>query len=333
MQKSPEMVESVFKSDRVVMMSSALTYKAGLDRTDVDLLSKVSALIDKKMCRYQSTYAQRSFENSGLESGLVEVTKDVKKDLENRNIEDKHDELNDARYLDYNEDDQEIRRQESYNEVAELLTLHGDILRNTKIATNTKRKELRQHIKNYRLLIMEVVEQFKFIIERTDFAELFKAFDLKDGSREVGERVIRKVMGLMLQAIPTSAIMHIAEHLSNPKIPRSLEAIIDEESDYELEMLYILVLYVLDAKKGEKKLRAWLKKHQSYVLESMAWTCIKIEGHSRKLKDSEIKHVVKLLDDLRGRFKPDTKKKPPFLVDSFQSDIKNEFLKSSDQIN
>jgi len=332
LQKHPAGIDDIFSNQKVLLYSRALSYKAGLERNDIGILTRIGELIDQKLITHKKRYASTKLEKLGIEKGLIEYSKNVKAELNAGNQNDVHDNITDETYLNYDENDQEIQYQENVDSIAELLVLHSDVIRNSReIKATVKRTELKNHINRYQYLIFEVIEQFVFLLEGLNNEKLLSLLNIKKKNAK-NDEIAKAIKGLIVQSIPVSAIIFIADNLGNPKLAKSLTHVIANENEKERSLLYILVLYLLDSKKGEQELRKWLDQNKNtYILDNLAWMVIKYDAHTRKLSEKEIDKIVSLLDTIRHRHPAKKVNEIDYIKDEFRTGTKKELLKSSEK--
>jgi hypothetical protein len=140
MQKDDAKKIEVLNSPKYLRFSAALSYKAGLDRNDKILLDIIDSRTQEKMIEYFGNYGEKSIESLQIDSGLLEYNQDIEKSVRQKNKSEVKDNLQDKKYLSYDEDDQRIQDEEEYDDIIELVTLNSDIIRNTREVSNNDKK-------------------------------------------------------------------------------------------------------------------------------------------------------------------------------------------------
>jgi hypothetical protein len=327
MQKDDAKKIEVLNSPKYLRFSAALSYKAGLDRNDKILLDIIDSRTQEKMIEYFGNYGEKSIESLQIDSGLLEYNQDIEKSVRQKNKSEVKDNLQDKKYLSYDEDDQRIQDEEEYDDIIELVTLNSDIIRNTReVSNNDKKRCLSNNISAYLGLMWYGAESFKDIINTVDKDGLRKLLLIKSTSKkEIDVDVLlRRIRQIILQIIPISIIDYMSEHLSNPKLKLPVSELINTESDINKKLYYVLLLFKIDVNTAIIETKKLINSSKLYVIDHIIFLYIYFFCFHNKLNDTVLEQLIALMNKIRSKYPVKDKKYP--VGDTFSSDIKKNIL-------
>ncbi len=230
----------------------------------------------------------------------------------------------------YDEDDQDIEEREQYDDVIQLITLHSDIIRNTReIDTSLKKHYITNSVNNYVGLMWEALDTFKDIVTNagTDKIEEVLLFKKGDKGRQTAtEELIRRMERIVFQIIPVSVIEYMSEHLENPKLKRPVRSILKEETVLGKKLFYALLLLTIDLDSGIDECKNLIHNSESYVVDHIIFIYSMIYSLEHKLEEGEVERILDLLDSIRKKYAEGRKDLRPLVRDTFRSNIRKMIL-------
>lgn len=330
MQKDQTKMEYILSRDDYLKFDSALAYKAGLDRNDIKLLEEIDNRAHGQLKEFFEKHREKDLNQLKIEAGLIQYADNIEKDIREKNTADFKDELKDRKYLSYDEEDQEMEEEVDYDDIVRLITLNSDIIRNTReIDPESKRKYLENNVNCYFTLLWQTMELFEDIIDSTDKNGL-KEFLLKEygkvkEDKEI-ELMLKRVKQIIFQIIPVSILVYMSERLYNLKLKRPVSKILKEEGILAKKLFFSLLLLNLDLQSALKELKKIVKESKSYVVDNIIFLYVMFYCYENKLEDPELDELIKFMNSIRDKHADPTKKVPPFVRDTFASDVKREVL-------
>ena len=314
--------------------STALAYKAGLDRNDNDLLNTISERLVKNIEPIAKGNSHKKFTEYEIEDALIEYTKEVENEIKEKSTSDEIDKRRDEKYLAYDDEDQGLISSDNDEELdlVELVTLYSDIIRNTReISADQKQTHLRISINSYLALMWESLESFKLFIESLDKVDMKKflfnsSFSLKK-KIEISDtelnKISKRIKEYILTIIPISIILYMADHLSNNKLSRTLISLIEVEKNINAQLFYALLLLKMNIEKALKYLKDIINDSDSYIIDRIVFDYLINYCLENEVTEKDFNNITEILQIIREKYSKKVKQKDKkiYIKDTFISDL------------
>ncbi|MBA3883323.1 MAG: hypothetical protein H0X73_11560 [Chthoniobacterales bacterium] len=229
--------------------ATALGYKAGLSRNDAELLENIRRRSVEALREALRDVAFQNFDQLPVDAALSQFSEQVEKDIVEKNSADEVDARRDA-LLPQSGAPQKIDSAEECDDLGVLVTLHSDIIRNTReVPPDTKVDNLRDNVSSYVALMWGSLVAFKEFVTAIPEEDAIKLLFRGVPSKKQEVRLKKLVEGshrLVYQIVPISVICYMTDHLGNPKLSRSVARILDGELGLVERLFHLLLLFRLD---------------------------------------------------------------------------------------
>jgi hypothetical protein len=304
---------------------TALSYKAGLDRNDDDLAKVIDARLTDAMQEVIEKYKSAGFEPLEIESGLIEFSDKIAQEIRDKNNPKEKDPIKDKKYLDYDEDDQEIERVEQNDEVLTLVTLYSDIIRNTTdINLSSKTTHIAKDIKYFVCIMWVVLDVFRDFIENIDKEGLHDLLHIQVEDSEKDEKLVESIKQFVLQLFPASIINYMSDHLANPRLKKATRHLLENSSDLTERLFYIILLLKLDIKSALPHIKSQIKTTKSLIVDSIISISLRIHCYENEIEIKDLDEVISILQAIRDKHASKAKELPMPISDTFASDFKEQ---------
>jgi predicted phosphodiesterase len=330
MQKDNIKKINILNSSKYIRFSSALAYKSGLDRNDVELLDIIHKKTQTQFADFLEKHTSKSVDDFEIESGLIEFDKEIEKEVRSKNTSDAKDASHDSQYLSYDENDQTIKEDADSDNTIELLTLNSDIIRNTReIDAKLKQQYIKGNVSAYIGMMWHVAESFKEFISDLDKNNIRDALILKtDKAKDIDiDILLRKVREMIMQIIPISIIHYMSDHLSNPKLKHAVLELVKAETNMNVRIFYSLLLLRIDLSSAILEITSLIEQSNSYVIDQIVFMYMLLHCYCTKLEESHLNKLISLMEKIRSKYPSKQQKIPAFVRDTFASDVKQAVLK------
>lgn len=245
-----------------------------------------------------------------------------------KNKADAVDATKDSIYLAYGNSDHEITSKKADDNFGVLVTLNSDIIRNTReLPSQLKASYLRNNVDHYISLMWATLHSFQNFVGKVDDKEIEKLLirGTRSKSHEVRvRRILEQSHKLVYQIVPISMVLYMTDHLSNPKLARTVKKILEGTDDLtEVQRLFYMLLYFKLDKAGAYKIVKKIIAHsKSAVCDYIIYTYIRWYCFENQLTDEDLAEVLDLLEDIRNKYVQPARNLPPFVKDTFHSDVR-----------
>lgn len=323
MEKDDARREFVLGRSDYLRYSTALAYKAGLSRNDRSLLVEIDRRAAMALKAVLPAELVTAFEETSPDVMLTGITDKIDSEIRERNNPDAVDKQRDA-LLNAASEVTEIA-QDDGDMLGELVTLHSDILRNTReVSPSDKIQCLHNNVKYYCSLMWLALDGMRKSISEMDGATLEKflfrrMLNKKDEVRIA--RIIEQSHRVIYQVVPVSVILYMTDHLGNPKLARSTKKVLDM-ADGPVEGLFCtLLLCKLSLADGLGELEKYLSKSRSPICDFIAFVFLRIYTLERVLKGASLDRVIAILESIRSKYQQVNRNLPPHVKDTFRPDM------------
>ena len=334
MQNNIEYKNVILEKIDFLKYATALAYKAGLDRNDIDLLNNIKNKLIQNIEPLARGNSHKKFNQFEIEDKLIEFSNELEAEIKEKNSSKEVDKRRDEKYLDYDDENQNIDEDGNDQELnlVELVTLYSDIIRNTReISAEQKRDHIRISIDSYIALMWEALEIFKGFIESLDNIDiknfiLNSKFSLKNkieiSDKELS-KITLKIKEYIITVIPLSVILYMTDHLANNKLSRTINSLIDEEENINSQLFYCLLLLKMNFDSAISALKKIIKKSDSYIIDRIIFDFLIQHCLDNEVEEKEFLKIVEVLNNIREKYskKSDDKKSTIYIKDTFISDI------------
>jgi hypothetical protein len=334
LENDPVVEAEILELPDVTRYGKSLAYKAGLKRNDHALLDWV----DKKMLEQIEPLSSRfsSFElrSDGIHSSMQEISERVVEEIREKNTEGEVDQNRDEIYLTTTESttNETIDKDDQVDLFAELITVHSSIVRNTtQIPTSSKRRFITNSIKAYIALMWGMLEAIGHFYKETSEEQLIELFfrGRKDATtKQKLKYVIEYTKKVIHSFAPLSVMLYMSDHLGNPKMVRSYEALFAASAS-STDRLFIAVLcFSQEPSLGLKMFHQIFSKESSASEDFLIFGFMSCYCRENTLPPVQIEKVVNLIDLIRRKYAKSVKGENQigYVKDDFRSSLTREFL-------
>lgn len=340
MEKNPKAMQTLLSRKDFLKFADAFSYKAGLERNDVSLLSEIENRTMMVLEDVRDKYLNKDFIAGESMKMLMDVTTDLEVELKSKNQSEAKDKVSDQKYLKFDEVTQKIESDTEYDNIFNLVTLCSDIVRNTtQIKIEEKKKYLLSAVSSYVCLMWATVESLQLLIGNLNIDQVKQAFNknYKEGMKNDEEIDItfEKIKKIVLSVFPLSVTLYMSDHLSNPRFGRALNELISEEKIVFRKVFLILLLVKVDLNEALKVISGFIEDSRALKVDAktitydfMIYQFLTIHSFETKIEPSLLEKVIKVMNKIRKKHTPNNQKYPPFIKNTFASDMKKSSLRS-----
>ncbi|MGJ8696595.1 MAG: metallophosphoesterase [Verrucomicrobiaceae bacterium] len=327
MEKDRDKLNALLDRDDYLKFGTAIAYKAGLTRNDKVLLSEVRGRLEK-------------LRSAALDEALLDadtrIFEDGLKAAGNRIIQSIDSKVGTVKDFDKNADNRLLISESTetvsddletdIDQLGELLTLHADILRNTReVGEDVKMDHLGASVSGFLDLMWVSLAGVDMLVKEVDDGNLEKLFFSKMRGQKTDERIkaLRAASQKMVfQLIPVSFALFMSDHLGSPKL-KGILAKLANDADRVAERLYfVLILIKSDFKAGIRALENLTKDTSVGPADFISSIFLRVHSFETILSDEEIQVATKALDDIRKKSASQIRNLPPFVQDTFRDDTR-----------
>jgi len=330
MQKDSRRKEEILHSKEYLRYSAALAYKAGLDRNDIELLSVIDKRTQENIKEYYEKHHTKKLDDFPIDKELISYSENVEKEIRGKNKQDR-DKSKDEAYLSYDHDEKWTENEDEddeeniYNDIVMLLTLNSDVIRNTReIKTEDKKGFIKRNIDAYLVLMWQSIEIFKDMVDSMDKESLKNLLFFRPISPDI-DALAQRARDMVLQVIPISTVMYIAEHLLNQKLKRPITALIREENSISKKMIYSLLLLDINVPDAIRELEDVVKGSKSAIIDYLIFSYVFTFCRQNEIPNEQINDVIKLLEQIRNKHAKMVRH-ALFIRDTFVSNFRRDML-------
>ena len=212
MEKDDSKKVSLLRQHDYLRFSTALAYKAGLSRNNSGLLEDIRQRSVDALKAVISEGGFKAFEDLPVDKALVQFSDNVEKEIVERNKSEVIDKQRDA-LLPTSEASQKIDSAEECDDLSVLVTLHSDIIRNTReIPTDEKVKNLRDNVNSYIALMWGSLVAFREFVTTVPEDEilklLFKGVPFKEAGNSFEKTGRRQPAARLSSRSPFGHLLH-----------------------------------------------------------------------------------------------------------------------------
>ena len=323
MQKDTRKKDQILGQQDYLKFSTAFSYKAGLDRNDDELANEIDRRVTDAMHEVIEKYKVSNFDIHEIESGLIEFGDKVAQELRKKNKAEEKDPIKDKKYLDYDEDDQEIEQRDQYDDALTLITLYSDIIRNTTdISLTSKVSHIEKDVKYFICIMWVVLDVFKEFIENTDEEAIHNLLHIRVDGSEKADKLVEMIKQFVLQYFPASIINYLADHLTNSKLKNATKQLLEKSSDSTEQLFYMLLLLKLDLHSALPFIKSKIKSTKSLIIDSIISISLRIHCYENEINNTDLDEIIKVLQDVRDKYPKKAKELPMPIHDTFASDFR-----------
>lgn len=315
MQKDDAFKKHILNQKNYLKHAAALTYKAGLDRNDGALLKETDARLETALGEKKKLIS--GTDAASFQEILIDLSKDLEKEIREKNTHVEKDPVKDGEYLEKQEDE------EVADDIASLITLVSDILRNTtEISFEEKKYFCKRNVAAYLDLMWCTLDDFKKFVAGQSEKELADLLKITD--KNVSKEIITKINNFIYRIVPLSIAIYMADHLNASKLKRSFSSLFETEVDLPSKLFYALIELRIDLSDGLKHMREILKLSKSNVVDFIIYMFLRFYCHEKVVSEPLLSEIISVMASIREKNAPRKSDAPPFVKDTFRSDMLKE---------
>lgn len=328
MEKDEVRKQIVLKRSDYLRFSTALAYKAGLSRNDGNLLAEIDSRAANAF-KIFSPLVDRSLEAEPIDQTLSGLATKLDDSMRKLNTPAGVDERRDA-LLKAVQHDESVSETEDADDVGQLLTLHSDILRNTReLPQEDKLRYLENNVDHHVSLMWGWLHAFRTIVSDLEGEELEKMFFKRVVSKKQEFRVkhlMEQSHRYLFQIVPVSVVLYMTEHLGNPKLARSVEKVLSRKTNEVDRVFCVLLLFKLDEQRGLAALTSFIRESRSSVCDYVAFVFLRIYASEHVLEPKRLGALIQMLEEIRKKYQTGNRRLPPHVKDTFRPDFMKTLL-------
>jgi len=328
MEKDEARKQIVLNRPDYLRFATALAYKAGLSRNDGNLLAEIDSRASHAFREF-AALSDRSLGSQPIDEALSGLATKLDDGMRLLNTPDEVDERRDA-LLSASHRDESLSETEDADDIAQLLTLHSDILRNTReLPQKDKLRFLENSVDHHVSLMWGWLHAFKTIVSDLEGDDLEKMFFRRVVSKKQELRIkhiVEQSHRYLFQIVPVSVILYMAEHLGNPKLARSVEKVLAKKTTEVDRLFCVLLLFKLDEERGMTALVRYIKESRSSVCDFVAFVFLRIYASEHVLEAKRLEALIKILEEIRKKYQTTNRELPPHVKDTFRPDFMKKIL-------
>jgi hypothetical protein len=321
----------ILKSEKYLRFSKSISFKAGLDRNDIELLEFISDKTETALIDIKRKYKNTLCEDKYFDNKLAVFSNEIDKNIMDKNKNEHKDNLSDEKNLSYLPEniDEDIQVEEN---IIDLVTLNSDVIRNTtETSKEKKEKILSMGIDNYMALMWTLLEEFRSFINEITLQQIENTFlgyalDNKGKTAENEKLLKQKINQIIFTIVPVSIIFDMTDHLMNPKLEMIISEIYEKEENPEKKLFLCILLLRINFEEAMNKILKFISTLKSFQIGYLLFSCILIFCYENKLEDDKLNSALEALDQIRKKYGAKNEGAPVYIKDSFRSDIKKDIL-------
>ncbi|MFW6009123.1 MAG: NACHT domain-containing protein, partial [archaeon] len=320
--------EVIMKKYNYLKFSNAIGYKAGLDRDNEELLKEIDNKIHKRLPNKIFSEIIKELESGSIDGTFIDLSEEIEEKIKENNSPEAKDSVRDDYYLDYDETDQEIK-EEDYDNIINLITLHSNIIRNTtKINSEKKKKYISKNVSYYIQLIFLTLKGVKDYLEEMNEQEIKKTLFSKGYKKnDINfDNIINRIKEFVFRMIPLSALLYMTDHLSNSKLKNDIIEIIERKENIVYLLFYILLLFKMNFKEGIKYVINLVNESGSNIIDYIVYMYLRFYCKEKKLEKNQLEKIINILEKIKDKQSENVPKKPFYNKDTFSSDMRKKML-------
>lgn len=332
MQKEKAKMYEILNRPDYLRYETAIGYKAGLDRNDSELLKEIDLRTSQALKRIMKKNMGREFDTKPAELILLDFSDEIAKEIKEKNTDLEKDKIKDKELL--------YKESEELDELLILVTLDSDIVRNTtEIGKLIKQKYLKNSMDYYIYLMWYTLEEVKTFIKKVDMDGLKQILFRDDEDKKKDKKIdvqirksIERMKSLVLNIVPASVILYMADHLANNKLDKATVSIIKVEKVILNKLFYSLLLVKLNFNKSLRYIEELIMSSKSYTIDFIILVYLRFYCYENKLSEEMLNDVLELMHKIIKKYKANKHEQlPPFLKDAFISDMRHEIISSKNR--
>ncbi len=327
MANDPAISKQILDRPDYLTYSTAISYKAGLVRNDVPLLNEIHGRFLEAFKSFTKSISQTSsdtdFDGSALQMLNEEIIKDLKSENRQQNVDARRDRMREKNGA---ESSSEIIDDSEDVDLTALLTLHSDIIRNTKVRDRDLKSEyLSKNIDGYVSIVWGLLSSYRNLASETSLEDLEKLWPKKRKSSSQDARIkliLEQSNRMVFQIIPTSVALYMADHLETEKLLKTSDRLFLKEKD-ELKKLFLAVVCLrIDFLNGIEHLNSFIRNAESGAFRFLGVTILKYELLERELNEPETAKALSVIEEHQKQLRDSNQTVPPFLTQSSSAQLK-----------
>lgn len=307
--------------------STAIAYKAGLVRNDLDLLKTLAARLDAEIAKVETVTGIEASQTLRIEEQLEVSGKAITDKISAKLSDGTFEEVSDLRFSLAGSNDVTVQASDDPRDtLGELLTLHADVLRNTReIDGDEKYEEVIRSVEGFLSLMWGVIRGVGDLVTDLSEKDLERLFFQKMIEGNQKERLTKMLLAsqrMVFQMVPVSFAFYMCDHLCNPKLASVMERCAAQAKTDGERLFYYFLLFKCNPEMGYSKLREFAKKAARGPGDLIASLFLRVYGYETPLDQNGVDKLVELLAEFRKKTVSYVKDSPIHLSDTYRETMR-----------
>ena len=325
MQKDAQVKSEILESPGYLRYSVALSYKAGLDRNDLELMQEVDRRTQEAFADLVDRYNSKVFGPEEFNQQLIEFTQEIETEIKEKNVTEDKDVVRDEKYLSYDQED-DPEDEESVIEI-DLLTLISDIIRNTtEIELSHKKIYIKNVVRNYCSIMWGTLESVRDLIDQLNLSDVSVLVSHNSTKIAGVERTVEMAKELVLQVVPISIILYMIDHLSSAKLERAVAEVMADETDYVRKLFLALLLMNMNREKALKEVKILVEKSSIFAVHYIVYRFLQAYCYEHKGSEESLNQIIKIMEGIRSKYASKSQNDGIPIRNTFATDFKKDIL-------
>jgi hypothetical protein len=114
----------------------------------------------------------------------------------------------------------------------------------------------------------------------------------------------------------------MSDHLGNPKLTRTIAKIMKAELTVIERLFYLLLSFKLDRKAAQPLIKEFVSKSRSGACDYVIYVFLRCYCAENEMPAKDLSSVLELLKGIRDKYVKPSSSLPPFVRDTFATDMK-----------